>query len=183
MSHRGTLYTYSGAIGFPECAPSITDIAISLAREGRYAGAGTKWWPVALHTFVVCDMLPESLKIHGLLHDSSECITGDVPKPAKTDEIEKFEEEILAAIYKTMGVRFPEQWERDAVKREDKKALRGEVYVVGTRALRQFHDRCPEAEGLVRLYDWKYDYKDCLDADGAVQADFIRRFHHYKLLM
>ncbi len=177
---RGTLYTYSGAIGFPECAPSIRDIAVSLSREGRYAGAGRDFWPVALHTFVVCDMLPESLKLHGLLHDAPECITGDVPKPSKTDEIEAFEEEILRSVYASLNIPFPEIWEREAVKHEDHKALCGEVYTVGTEALMEYYDPCPEAENLVRLYWNKYDYNDMLKADGAVQAEFIRRFHDYK---
>jgi 5'-deoxynucleotidase YfbR-like HD superfamily hydrolase len=177
------LFTYSGAIAFPECAPSIEDIAISLSREGRYAGASLQFWPVALHTFVVCDMLPEELKLHGLLHDSPECITGDVPKPAKTEAISQFEEEILASIYKSMGIRFPDLWERDAVKREDRKAMRGEVYSVGTKALKPFYDPCPEAEALVWKYVRKYDYADMLNPDGAVQAEFVRRFHHYKLLI
>jgi hypothetical protein len=183
VSHKGTLYTYSGTVLFPEGAPSIEDIAISLAREGRYAGAGVEWWPVALHTFVVCDMLPDELKLDGLLHDSPECITGDVPKPAKTDAISEFEEELLVSIYKSLGVRFPDLWERTAVKCEDRKAFRGEIYTVGTAALRQFDEPCPEAESLVLKYHLKYDYKDCLDADGLVQAEFVRRFHHYKMLM
>lgn len=178
-----TLYTYSGAIGFPECAPSIEDIAISLSREGRYAGAGLYFWPVALHTFVVCDMLPDELKLDGLLHDSPECITGDVPKPAKTEAISEFEEEILRSIYKSVDVRFPDQWIRDAVKREDRKTLRGEVHTVGTLALRQFHEHCPEAEQLVIKYFNQYDYADMLSAHGAVQAAFVRRFHYYKKLL
>ena len=182
-AHRGMLYTYTGKASFPEGAPDLKSIAVSLAREGRYAGAGSYFWPVALHTFVVCDMLPEELKIHGLLHDSPECITGDIPKPAKTDEIETFEEELLRSIYKDLDVRFPDQWEREAVKREDRKALRGEVYVVGTAALKEFNARCLEAEQLVRDYWRKYSYNDMLDANGAVQQDFINKFHAYKLMI
>ena len=183
MSHRGTLFLYSGAVGFPDGAPDIKSIAVSLAREGRYAGAGRDFWPVALHTFVVCDMLPDELKLHGLLHDSAECITGDVPKPAKTDEIEAFEEEILLSVYKSLDLRFPDPWERAAVKREDTKAKRGEVYTVGTASLQPFEAPCPEAEQLVRHYWSIYDYNDMLNANGAVQSDFINRFHAYKLMM
>ena len=85
---RGFLYTYSGKLAYPGGAPSLLDIAVSLSREGRYAGAGQRWWPVALHTFVACDLLPKHLQLDGLLHDSPETITGDTPKPSKTDEIE-----------------------------------------------------------------------------------------------
>jgi len=183
MSHRGTLFLYSGAVGFPEGSFDIKSIAVSLAREGRYAGAGRDFWPVALHTFVVCDMLPDELKIHGLLHDSPECVGGDVPKPAKTDASEAAEEEILVRIYSSLDIRFPEPWERAAVKHEDKKAKRGEVYTVGTASLQEFEDPCPEAEALVKHYWSIYDYNDMLNANGAVQHDFINRFHAYKLMM
>src|ERR1022692_3448492 len=115
-SNRGTLYTYSGKIAFPGGAPSLLDTAISLSREGRFAGAGRRFFSVALHTFVVCDLLGPALQFDGLLHDSPEVITGDTPKPAKTEEIEEFEEELLRANYAYYGVTFPNSFDRAAVK-------------------------------------------------------------------
>jgi len=178
--HRGNLYTYSGKIAFPGGAPTLMDIAISLSREGRYVGQGMRFWPVALHTFVVCDMLPPYLKLHGLLHDSSESITGDVPKPVKTDAIEEFETAILSAIYKSFNIVPPTEEEHRLIKIEDKKALRGEVYTVGTQSLQDIHERCPEAELLVRKYIGMYSYTDCLEASGKVPIDFMCRFREYK---
>lgn len=178
--HRGNLYTYSGKIAFPGGAPTLMDIAISLSREGRYVGQGMRFWPVSLHTFVVCDMLPPYLKLHGLLHDSSECITGDVPKPVKTDAIEAFEIEVLTAIYKSFDLTMPTEEEHKLIKVEDKKALRGEVYTVGTQSLQMIHERCPEAETLVRKYVGLYTYADCLDAGGKVPIDFMCKFREYK---
>jgi 5'-deoxynucleotidase YfbR-like HD superfamily hydrolase len=180
QKHRGNLYTYSGKIAFPGGAPSLMDIAISLSREGRYVGQGMRFWPVALHTFVVCDMLPPYLKLHGLLHDSSECITGDVPKPVKTDAIEAFEVEVLTAIYKSLGLTMPTEEEHKLVKVEDRKALRGEVYTVGTQSLQEINERCPEAEVLIRKYIGMYTYTDCLEASGKVPIDFMCRFREYK---
>jgi 5'-deoxynucleotidase YfbR-like HD superfamily hydrolase len=180
---NGNLYMYSGKIGFPSGAPSLLDIAISLSREGRYAGAGMRWWPVALHTFVVCDLLPANLKIHGLIHDSTECVTGDVPKPSKSTEVEFLEEELLKVIYKSLGITEPTATEKALVKEADKKALRGEVYTVGTQALQQVYDRCPEAEDLVYIYLDKYTYADCLEASGRVPIEFMRRFRKYKDLL
>jgi len=180
---NGNLYMYSGKIGFPSGSPSLWDIAVSLSREGRYAGAGMRWWPVALHTFVVCDMLPSKLKLHGLLHDSTESVTGDIPKPAKSKELEDFEDKLLAVIYKGLDVSLPSPLEWDAVKVADKKALRGEVYTVGTQALQQVYPRCPEAEELVHVYLDKYTYADCLEASGRVPIEFMRRFHQYKNLI
>lgn len=177
---RGTLYTYSGRINFPGGAPSIMDMAISLSREGRYVGAGLRFWPVALHTFVVCDMLPAPLKLHGLLHDSAEVITGDVPKPSKTDQIEALEVELVRGIYTTHKLTLPTTEEHTVIKEADTKALRGEIYIVGTQALQELYPRCPEAEVLVRKYVAEYNYADMLDAGGRVPIEFMCRYREYR---
>ena len=180
---NGNLYMYSGKIGFPSGSPSLLDIAISLSREGRYAGAGMRFWPVALHTFVVCDLLPDALKIHGLLHDSTECVTGDIPKPAKSTDVEFLEDELLDVIYKYLEIEMPDTTVWALIKDADKKALRGEVYTVGTQALQQVYERCPEAEELVYKYLDKSDYADCLEASGRVPIEFMKRFRQYKDLL
>lgn len=183
MSKRGTLYTYSGKVAFPEGVPSVLDTAISLSREGRFAGAGQRFFPVALHTFVVCDLLPRHLKFDGLMHDSPEVVTGDTPKPAKTDDIETFEEELLRANYASSGVYFPVEEERKAVKDADRKAMRGEVYTVGNLWLQEFYEPCTEAEELIFKYVKEYTYEDMLEASGRVPMEFMRRFRHYRLML
>jgi hypothetical protein len=180
MSTNTNLYTYSGKIAFPDVAPSLMDIAISLSREGRYAGAGMRWWPVALHTFVVCDLLPAGLRIHGLLHDSPEVVTGDVPKPAKTNAIELLEETLLKSIYRQFSLPFPTEETRGLVKQADRNTFRGEIYTVGTQALQETHVRCPEAEELVYKYVNMYTYEDMLDAGGRVPIEFMRRYREYR---
>jgi hypothetical protein len=180
MSNRGTLYTYSGKRAFPGEAPSVLDTAVSLSREGRFAGAGQRFFPVALHTFVVCDLLPTSLQFDGLMHDSPEVITGDTPKPAKTSEIEAFEEELLRANYAAHGVSFPDERVRMLVKDADRKAMRGEVYTVGNLWLQPFHVPCPEAEELIFTYVKEYSYEDMLESSGRVPMEFMRRFRQYK---
>ncbi len=179
-NHRGTLYTYSGKIAFPGGAPSLLDMAVSLSREGRYAGAGQRFWPVALHTFVVCDLLPPHLKFDGLFHDSPEVITGDTPKPAKTDEIEAFEEELLKANYEAFHIYMPSEAERAVVKAADRKTFRGEVYTVGNHALQEFNAPCGEAEDLIMGYVDKYTYADYLEANGRVPMEFMKRFRQYR---
>jgi 5'-deoxynucleotidase YfbR-like HD superfamily hydrolase len=177
---RGVLYTYSGKIAFPDGAPSLMDIAVSLSREGRYAGAGVRFWPVALHAFVVCDILPDQFKFDGLNHDDSECITGDVPKPVKTDAIEEFEEVTLHTIYDSFKVSFPAPYIRQAVKEADISTRSGEVYTVGTQALQELYGRSILAEDLIHKYVDKYNYNDMLDAGGRVPMEFMRRFREYK---
>lgn len=180
---RRNLYTYSGRISFPNGAPSLFDIAVSLAREGRYAGAGMRWWPVALHTFVVCDMLPDAVKIHGLLHDSPECITGDVPKPVKTEAVEELEHRLTRNIYHNFGIAMPNRKEEALIKEADTKALCGEVYTVGTQALQSIYARCPEAEALVIKYLGEYPPMECINPDGRAAIEFMRRFRVYLDMM
>jgi hypothetical protein len=178
---RGTLYTYSGKISFPGGAPSLLDTAISLSREGRFAGAGQRFFSVALHTFVVCDLLPTELQFDGLMHDSPETITGDTPKPAKTDQIEAFEEELLRAAYEYHGICFPSLEIRKLVKEADRKAFRGEIYTTGNVALQEWYPPYPEAEELIFKYVKEYTYEDMLEASGRVPMEFMRRFRLYRL--
>jgi hypothetical protein len=173
-------YTYTGRITFPGGAPSILDIAVGLSRECRYAGAGIHWWPVALHTFVVCDLLPTPIKIHGLLHDACECILGDIPKPAKTQETEMFEHDLTDAIYRNLDIPLLLQEESQLVHEADRRALHGEVYTVGTRALRTIYYRDPDAEGLVEHYQAKYPPLDCINPNGSCVKEFLRRFDEYR---
>jgi hypothetical protein len=180
-NHRGTLYTYSGKMSFPEGgSPSLFDTAIALSREGRFAGAGQRFFPVALHTFVVCDMLPPAVQFDGLMHDSPEVITGDTPKPAKSNEIEQFEEELLRSTYAYHNITFPDYTTRAFVKAEDRKAMRGEVYTVGNVWLQPLYEPCPEAEELIFKYVKEYTYEDMLEASGRVPMEFMRRFRLYK---
>ena len=178
-NHRGELYTYSGIVAFPGGAPSLLDTAVSLSREGRFAGAGQRFFPVALHTFVVCDLLPPHLQLDGLLHDSPEVITGDTPKPAKTAEIEAFELELLQAKYKFHGVSFPDEESRMIVKEADRKSMRGEVYTVGNIWLQPFYPPCPEAEELIFKDVKEYSYADMLEASGRVPMEYMRRYREY----
>ena len=176
---RGVLYTYSGATAYPNGTHQLRDIAISLSREGRYVGAGTRWYPVILHTFVVCDLLPKQLRGHGLLHDSPEYITGDTPKPVKTDAIEAQEDALLLDIYRSLGYRPPTLAEHKRIKVADKQAQRGEVYTVGTVALQQVRERYQRAEELTLKYVAEYPYAECLDAGGRAPMEFMRRFREY----
>lgn len=180
---RKNLYMYSGAVSYPDGSPTIMDIAISLSREGRYAGAGIRWWPVALHTMAVCDLLEDDEKIHGWMHDTPECIGGDRPKPAKTDEDSRREEELLIKLYQSLDVPFPTDYQRTLVHEADQRVLHGEVYTVGTQALQQIYPRDPEAEDIVLHYMNEYTYADCLEAGGRCPIEFMKRFREYKNLI
>lgn len=157
----------------------MLDMAVALSRECRYAGNGMRWWPVTLHTFVVCDLLPKEIKLDGLLHDGPECITGDAPKPTKTDAFESFEEELLASIYASYKLPFPDEKVRALIHKADRDAMCGEVYTVGTHALQAEYPRCPKAENLVMKYLALYPPMECISPDGRAPMEFMRRFRVY----
>ena len=180
LAKRGTLYTHSGKVAFPGGAPSLVDIAISLSREGRYVGHGMRWWPVALHSFVVADLLTDEYKFDGLMHDAPESVSGDVPTPCKSDAIEEFEDLRQADIYTSLGVYLPSTEEYGPIKIADRCALCGEVYTVGTQALQDVYGREPEVEDIIFNYLDKYTYADCLESSGRVPIEFMRRFRKYK---
>lgn len=180
---KGSMSMYSGTQSFPLGKPTPLDAAIGLSREGRYVGAGLRWWPVALHTMVVCDLLPPSLKIHGWMHDVPECVVGDRPKPVKTPEDEEIEEELLARFYDAFEVQLPTETERRAVHEADRRALHGEIYTVGPPALQKIYPHDFQAEAIVAHYVKEYTYADCLEASGRVPMEFLRQFHGYKLFV
>lgn len=90
-------------------AVNITDMAVQGCRLVRFAGAGHKvpFWPVALHSLLVADILcyvlnRPDLEHEGLLHDlEAEAIMNDIPKPHKTDE-QKTHEKALARRTRTL---------------------------------------------------------------------------------
>lgn len=176
------LYMYTGQVGYPSGAPNIKDIAVCLSRECRYAGNGVHWWPVALHSFVVCGLLPQHLKLHGLLHDAAECVLGDIPKPAKTKEISEIERDILRTIYRELKLQMPGLADSWRIHQADAQALRGEVHSVGTRALRDLYPDHPRARELVEFYRELFPVQDCVDPEGRCVKEFLYRFERYKEL-
>lgn len=177
------LYTYTGRIAYPGGSPSILDIAVSLCREGRYAGAGVHWWPVALHSFIVADLLPPKIRVYGLLHDAAECITGDVPKPAKTREGILMERKLQDGIFRGLHLPYPSIETEDLVHEADRRALHGESHTVGTRALREIYPHDERVEELVEFYRRLFPVEDCVKAEGRAVKEFLYRYERYREFM
>lgn len=169
-------YSYSGRrVGPNYSAPSLDDIAISLGRICRYAGACKRFWPVLLHSMVVADLLPKEEKIYGLLHDASESVINDIPRGFKTDQLAEVEHLIQWNIYDSLKVPIPTEHVSKLVKAADEEALAAEVYTVGNPAIQpHFPDRSPNAEALIMKYVAKYSFNDCLQPDGLAVLDFIQ---------
>ncbi len=81
------MQTYSGRMVDPlNIRPGeidIGDIAHALALTNRYGGHSPFPLSVAQHSLMVADVLPQELKLWGLLHDAAEAYLGDVIHPLK----------------------------------------------------------------------------------------------------
>ncbi len=87
MRRGDWIETYSGVQFYPlDPRPEdvrLADIAHSLAMTCRFNGHAKFHYSVAQHSLFVADLLPEPLRIYGLLHDAHEAYTGDMTRPVK----------------------------------------------------------------------------------------------------
>ena len=61
----------------------IGDIAHGLAFQCRFNGQTSRFYSIAQHCLMVTSILPDHLKLAGLLHDAAEAYIGDVVQPLK----------------------------------------------------------------------------------------------------
>lgn len=84
----------------------IIDIAHALSMLCRYVGHCRYFYSVAEHSIKVAQILPDNLKMAGLLHDAAEAYTGDMSRPMKRlmPDIAVVEEKILSVIFEKYNV-------------------------------------------------------------------------------
>ena len=111
---RPILTTYTG-IAFYPLEPkaeqlNILDIAHGLALTCRYAAQVPKFYSVAEHSVLVCNLLekrfPGDKALHrwGLMHDASEAYLGDMPRPLK--DVDEFYQELEAKLMLVIAKHF-----------------------------------------------------------------------------
>lgn len=91
----------------------MADIAIGLAREGRYGNqTGFRWlisYSVAQHVVHCSRVCPAELAWDCLMHDAAEAYLGDVPKPFKRmlQKYQDTEEAIMGVLAERFDFRWP----------------------------------------------------------------------------
>ena len=148
---RLVFHTSDGLID-PKHAPSVKTVARCLMRETRYCGNSPRWWNVGLHSFVVAEMLPRELKLHGLVHDEPEALTGDIPHDLKTRKQRAFEDMLLERFYHSQGIKLPTAAEHKEIKSADRWAVNAECWAdCGTECLKTLYPDTDWKE-VVRCY-------------------------------
>lgn len=83
----GWFVTYSGEQLDPlhpdPAKINLVDIAHHLSNICRFGGACPTFYSVASHSMYVADLLPDDLRVEGLLHDAAEAYVGDMIKSIK----------------------------------------------------------------------------------------------------
>lgn len=123
-------------------APLLSDIAIHIGREGRFANGCRFWWTCLHHSFVVeticMDMLQDkrkcytlSVRPYALLHDAHECVTRDIPTPFKPDEMRLIQADLDRRIFASHGLPMPLASYEKVIKTADRRAMIAEGLVAG----------------------------------------------------
>ncbi|MBU0703567.1 MAG: phosphohydrolase [Chloroflexi bacterium] len=102
--------TFSGVKFYPlDPRPediNVTDIARGLAFQCRFNGHVEEFYSVAQHSILVASILPDDLKLWGLMHDAAEAYIGDMVRPLKLHQptFRAVEAKIMAVICERLGL-------------------------------------------------------------------------------
>lgn len=115
MNLEGSIITYTGRLFWP-LSPRLEDINLldichALSNQCRFTGHCREFYSVAEHSCRVHDILPQELKLAGLLHDASEAYLVDLARPVKTQEKMSFfveaEDKVMEKIAEKYKFEFP----------------------------------------------------------------------------
>ncbi len=104
--YSGAMFNYNAP---EESDVTIDDIAHALSHVCRFAGHIRHFYSVAQHAVNVSYLVPQEHALAGLLHDTSEAFTNDLPTPLKIafPIFKELEVKIEAAMATKFGFRFP----------------------------------------------------------------------------
>lgn len=103
----------------------LTDICHTLASEGRYANHTELFYSVAQHSMLVASILPDRLRLEGLLHDAAESYLRDLPRGLKgcLPLYKIIEHGVEAAIATRFGMQTLSDEDRALIKQADMRVL------------------------------------------------------------
>ena len=126
--------------------PSLTDIAIGISRQPRFAGQTRLWHSVLDHTLAGDELIQIMLgdvpmrapggrlwRLAWLLHDAHEAVTADIPTDYKGPEIriaQRHLDNLIANAFFPGGWTAFDAWEQE-IKEIDRRMLTAEAYLVG----------------------------------------------------
>lgn len=158
MPDERYILTNSGLkVGKYTGAPSINDIALSLSRQPRFGGQSRLPWTVIEHSLFVEQIAEQflaqdlhggaylkrgvkedaAIRLHALLHDAHEALTGDIPSPFKSPAMRIFQQHVDQRIASAL---VPErtglfQIEPELIHSFDARALLAEAVLIGPEVL------------------------------------------------
>lgn len=147
--------------------PTLYTIGVSLGRITRFCGHLKQFYPVLPHVLTVAALMPPEEGIYGLMHDSQETLTSDVPTPMKSQVARKREERLQRRIYVTNGLQWPVPEDiAERVDEADHLALVAEAIVLNHSAGPEvWGTECdPVAAKLIRQYAKPAKIVNWLDA-------------------
>ena len=151
----------------------VEDIAHALAHQARWTGHARDFISVAEHCVHVANVLPDRLKLHGLLHDASEAYLGDVASPTKRafamEGYRMAEHRAELAILEAFGLPRLSQAEQREVKDADLRMLHTEALVLMSPLHPEFKFPLPPYPH-VRIRCW---------SPKEARAEWIRSFKEF----
>ena len=176
--------TKSGHWAGPDAgAPSLEDAASAMGKLCRYAGHCEGFYSVLIHSLIVDDLTDGEAKLYSLIHDVTESIINDIPKPFKIPAMAELEARMYSRILRDWDIPYPEKHVLIKVHAADYEALLGEVWTNGPPSLKklaEFKRRSKRAEKLVRYYQRKYPFNDAVRTNSKAVKEFVSRFKKYK---
>lgn len=176
--------TRSGTWAGVNAAPSVEDAAAAMGRITRFAGHGKVFWSVLVHSMIVADLVDTpKAKLYALIHDVTESMISDIPKPFKIPEMEELEARLYSRVLRDWGIPYPEKHVLVQVHQADFDAFLGEAHTIappGIRKLADYRRRCKRAEKLVRQYLKKFPPSDTINGSGRAVKEFVKRYVELK---
>lgn len=126
----------------------IEDIAHALSNICRFTGHTSRLFSVAEHSIGVSFLLPDKLKLAGLLHDAAEAYIGDINTPLKHligQKIYDIESRIQQAIYRKYDINLTMD-DLKLIKHADNALLRKEAETFFNEQIEDWHEHLPIEE-------------------------------------